>query len=138
MKKIIKDAFHLMVNEIKSIDKYALDEDKFYGYVWSESFSKLFFSKKEFTFIDVIKGMFPLGLTEYLSSKVKMNLKDRNTISVLFLDFIYDETKLIWYERRERQIEKEKRYGINRDRKFSKNKNRNERIVDRRCVFIIV
>ncbi|CAB5384533.1 unnamed protein product [Rhizophagus irregularis] len=132
MKKIIKDAFDLMVNEIKSIDKYTLDEGNFYDYVWNETFSKLFYSKTQFTFIDIIKGIFPLGLTEYLTLKVKMNLKDRNTISVLFLDFIYDETKLIWYERCNRQIEKEKKLRINRKRKFMRNKSINGRLEDRR------
>ncbi|RGB42324.1 hypothetical protein C1646_751082 [Rhizophagus diaphanus] len=104
MKKIIKNAFDLMVNEIKNLDKYELDEDRFYNYIWSETFSKLFYSKTKITFIDIVKGIFLLSLTEYLSTKVKMNSKDRNIISVLFLDFIYDKTKLIWYDRCSRQI----------------------------------
>lgn len=49
---------------------------------------------------------------------VKMNVKDKIKVSTSFLNFCYDETKLIWNERCELQIRKEKRLMINKKMKF--------------------
>ncbi|CAB4437387.1 unnamed protein product [Rhizophagus irregularis] len=71
-------------------------------------FGKLLVDDSDLTFIDIIKGIFPLDLSDYLSKTVKMSKNDRIKVSKLFLNFIYDETKLIWNERCELQNKKKK------------------------------
>ncbi|CAB4440968.1 unnamed protein product [Rhizophagus irregularis] len=70
------------------------------------------------TFIDIIKGIFPLDITRFLiNNKVKAD--DRIALSVLFLDYVYDETFKIWEDRCEVQIKKEKAFQISKAKKKS-------------------
>ncbi|PKY48233.1 hypothetical protein RhiirA4_463776 [Rhizophagus irregularis] len=52
-----------------------------------------------------------------------MNLDDRITLSVSFLNYIYDETKIILNKRCELQIKKEKSLKINKKKKLNAQNN---------------
>ncbi|PKY56330.1 hypothetical protein RhiirA4_476562 [Rhizophagus irregularis] len=107
--------------KIKSYEKYNLEESSVFIFLKEEKYFRLLVDNINLTFIDIIKGIFPLSLSEFLRQKIKMNDKDRIEVSINFLNFIYDETKLIWKERCERQINKEKRLKISRKKKMITN-----------------
>lgn len=121
LKDISKKAAVSLLEKINNYEEYDLKESKFFEFLDKEKFLHLIFDECKLTLRDIIKGIFPLSLSEFLKRKVKMNDKDRLKVSTDFLDFIYDETKLIWEERCERQIEKEKRLKINKRKKLSAN-----------------
>ncbi|PKC05360.1 hypothetical protein RhiirA5_421012 [Rhizophagus irregularis] len=79
-----------LLNEIVKLEKYSVDET----------------------------GLKNYSTTKLLEDLVKMNVKDKIKVSTSFLNFCYDETKLIWNERCELQIRKEKRLMINKKMKF--------------------
>lgn len=112
IKEIIKKAQDLLLNDITKLEKYNVDNNSFKKLFIDDNFGSLIKDEKDLTFIDIIKGIFPLKLSDYLSKTVKMSLTDRITVSVSFLNYIYDETKLIWNERCDLQIRKEKRLRI--------------------------
>ncbi|PKY60957.1 hypothetical protein RhiirA4_485320 [Rhizophagus irregularis] len=121
VKEILQRAIELLVNEIRKLSKYEINFDDIKNVFNNNHFGKLVIDNDNLTFIDIIKGIFPLELSDFLSEKIKMIKEDRIKVSVLFLDFIYDETKLIWNDRCEMQIKKEKRLKINKDKKLKAN-----------------
>ncbi|RGB34449.1 hypothetical protein C1646_668507 [Rhizophagus diaphanus] len=117
VKKIINNAIVFLYSKIKSFDKYEVTLDDLKGLFENNSFGKLKVDNVELTFIDMIKGILPLKIVEYLTKEVKMNIKDVNQSCVIFLDYVYDETALIWKERCETQIQKEKKFKISKKKK---------------------
>src|SRR4051794_4392131 len=74
------------------------------------------------TFIDIIKGIIPLILTEKINNWTKNKEMTRLIISI-FMDFVYtDICKYIWFPRNEQQLLDEKNAGI--DKKEKKRVNR--------------
>jgi hypothetical protein len=110
---------YFLIEKIKSYEKYNLEDTSVFIFLKEEKYFRLLVDNINLTFIDIIKG---LSLSEFLrQQKIKMNDKDRIEVSISFLNFIYDETKLIWKERCERQINKEKRLKISRKKKMITN-----------------
>ncbi|PKY51112.1 hypothetical protein RhiirA4_467958 [Rhizophagus irregularis] len=112
LKKLLKKRFN-------DLEKYKIDKSNCCRLIDNESFRKLFASKIDLTFIDIIKGIFPLKLSNFLKDEIKMNNEDRIKISIAFLDFIYDETKIIWKEHCDLQIAEEKMLKINKKKKLN-------------------
>lgn len=48
-----------------------------------------------------------------------MNIVDKTKVATSFLNYIYDETKIIWNERCELQTIKEKKLKINKKKKLN-------------------
>lgn len=115
-----------MFDEILKLDKYNFDESKFFSFCNNEDFGELKSDDKNFSFIDLIKGIFPMGLSDFLKDELKMNLKDRIQISTAYLasylNFIYDETKIIWNKRCDIQIKKEKLMKVSKKDKLNAKK----------------
>jgi hypothetical protein len=79
-------------------------------------------SDTQLTFIDVIKGVVPLTLTQKINGWTK-NKEMTQLIISIFMDYIYAEVcKHIWFPRCEQQILDEKNGGI--DKKEKKKINR--------------
>lgn len=117
IREIIDKALRFLVIEIKNLERYEIDLDDVKELFNNNNFGKLIIDNDDLTFIDIIKGIFPIKISDYLIEKIRMIKEDRIKVSLMFLNFIYNETKLIWDKRCELQISKEKRLNI-----ISKNK----------------
>jgi hypothetical protein len=110
MKLIIKSSINFLVEQIRSYDKYDVQQNLIEKLFENESFGKLKVDKDALTFIDIIKGIFPLKLFDLLLNQLKMKKEDLYQVSVNFLDNVYDLTSMIWKERCDTQLQKEKKF----------------------------
>ncbi|CAG8675022.1 20845_t:CDS:2, partial [Rhizophagus irregularis] len=114
---IIKNAYEFFFNEILKLN-YVIIKEELFQLFREETYGLLREDVNNLTFIDIIKGIFPLDITRFLiNNKVKAD--DRIALSVLFLDYVYDETFKIWEDRCEVQIKKEKAFQISEAKKKS-------------------
>ncbi|CAB4441046.1 unnamed protein product [Rhizophagus irregularis] len=117
MMSIIKNAYEFFFNEILKLN-YVIIKEELFQLFREETYGLLREDMNNLTFIDIIKGIFPLDITRFLiNNKVKAD--DRIALSVLFLDYVYDETFKIWEDRCEVQIKKEKAFQISKAKKKS-------------------
>ncbi|GBC19470.2 kinase-like domain-containing protein [Rhizophagus irregularis DAOM 181602=DAOM 197198] len=117
MMSIIKNAYEFFFNEILKLN-YVIIKEELFQLFREETYGLLREDVNNLTFIDIIKGIFPLDITRFLiNNKVKAD--DRIALSVLFLDYVYDETFKIWEDRCEVQIKKEKAFQISEAKKKS-------------------
>ncbi|PKY33899.1 hypothetical protein RhiirB3_453187 [Rhizophagus irregularis] len=58
--KIIKKAQDLLLNDITKLEKYNVDNNSFKKLFIDDNFGSLIKDEKDLTFIDIIKGIFPL------------------------------------------------------------------------------
>jgi hypothetical protein len=74
---------------------------------------------EEFTFIDMVKGIFPLSLYNLILFFIGTGKKEKaRNIGINLLNFIFDETnKKIWLKRCENMKKLEKTLGISRSDK---------------------
>ncbi|GET53504.1 hypothetical protein RhiirA5_421178 [Rhizophagus irregularis] len=69
-------------NEIINLEKYNCDVKKLENLFNNEKFGKLLVDESNLTFTDLIKGIFPLKLSEFISSEFKMNIEDKVKVAI--------------------------------------------------------
>ncbi|CAB5387797.1 unnamed protein product [Rhizophagus irregularis] len=118
MMLIIKNSFEFLFKEISDLNCYEIKKEEFLKFFQEKTYCILSEDTDNLTFIDVIKGLFPLDITKFLID-IKINKDHRMALSVSFLEYVYDETFKIWEDRCEVEIKKEKAFRINRAKKMS-------------------
>ncbi|GBC20729.2 hypothetical protein GLOIN_2v1479662 [Rhizophagus irregularis DAOM 181602=DAOM 197198] len=118
MMLITKNSFEFLFKEISDLNCYEIKKEEFLKFFQEKTYCILSEDTDNLTFIDVIKGLFPLDITKFLID-IKINKDHRMALSVSFLEYVYDETFKIWEDRCEVEIKKEKAFRINRAKKMS-------------------
>src|SRR3954468_16419200 len=112
-----KKALIQLVKEYTKGNKLFSFADLVHPTLWSISYSS-----KDFTFIDVIKGIVPAFLFKQIHKYINNSLLTQQILSI-FLNRIYlDIMHLIWKPRCDEVIRLEKLYHIDKNKKNRKNK----------------
>lgn len=82
LKDIIGKSIKFLANEIINLEKYNCDVKKLENLFNNEKFGKLLVDESNLTFTDLIKGIFPLKLSEFISSEFKMNIEDKVKVAI--------------------------------------------------------
>ena len=88
----------------------------------NESIWKINSNEDEFNFIDLIKGVAPLSLTNIINNSSKNKIITQNIISVFLNNIFLDIEQFIWSPRCDQFILEEEHAGINKKEKRKKKK----------------
>uniref|UniRef100_U9TF46 Uncharacterized protein n=1 Tax=Rhizophagus irregularis (strain DAOM 181602 / DAOM 197198 / MUCL 43194) TaxID=747089 RepID=U9TF46_RHIID len=69
VKQIIEKSFLYLFEEISKFEKYKINKSDIFLLYSNEKFGRLIFDESNITFIDMIKGIFPLKLSDFLKIK---------------------------------------------------------------------
>ncbi|RGB30950.1 hypothetical protein C1646_764655 [Rhizophagus diaphanus] len=116
---VIKNSFEFFIKEISRLERYAIKKEELFQLFQGKTYVLLSENIDNLTFIDIIKGIFPLDLTKFLIDN-KVNKDVRIALGVSFLDYVYDETFKVWEDRCEIENKKENAFGITKAKKKSK------------------
>ncbi|CAG8754744.1 12918_t:CDS:2, partial [Rhizophagus irregularis] len=113
------------IEKIKEYDLYIFDETKIIDLFINESFGEVKVNDNKLTFVDIIKGLFPKLLADFLRQEIKMTKAHIFETGVKFLDFVFKSTHKIWLDRCDLQKDKERSLGVTKEDKkhYSYNKN---------------
>ncbi|CAB4376334.1 unnamed protein product [Rhizophagus irregularis] len=125
MRNIIYYSIICLIEKIKEYDIYTFDEAKIIDLFINESFGKVKVNNNKLTFVDIIKGLFPKLLADFLRQEIKMTKVHLFETGVKFLNFVFDSTHKIWIDRCDLQKDKEKSLGVTKENKkhYSYDKN---------------
>ncbi|PKK58800.1 hypothetical protein RhiirC2_795744 [Rhizophagus irregularis] len=125
MQNIIYYSIICLIENIKEYDIYTFDEAKLIDLFINKSFGEVKVNNNKLTFIDIIKGLFPKLLADFLRQEIKMTKAHIFETRVKFLDFVFESTHKIWVDRCELQNDKERSLGITKEDKkhYSYDKN---------------
>ncbi|PKY62426.1 hypothetical protein RhiirA4_488871, partial [Rhizophagus irregularis] len=109
----------------RQYEKYTVDEAKLIDLFINESFGEIKVNDNKLTFVDIIKGLFPKILADFLRQEIKMTKTHIFETGVKFLDFVFESTHKIWIDRCDLQKDKERSLGVTKDDKklYSYDKN---------------
>ncbi|CAB4445622.1 unnamed protein product [Rhizophagus irregularis] len=96
MRNIIYYSIICLIEKIKAYEKYTIDEAKIIDLFINESFGEIKVNNNKLTFVDIIKGLFPKILADFLRQEIKMTKAHILETGVKFLDFIFESTHKIW------------------------------------------
>ncbi|GET54035.1 hypothetical protein GLOIN_2v1846731 [Rhizophagus irregularis DAOM 181602=DAOM 197198] len=108
MRNIIYYSIICLIEKIKEYDIYTFNETKIIDLFINESFGEVKVDNNKLTFVDIIKGLFPKLLADFLRQEIKMTKVHIFETGVKFLDFVFDSTHKIWVDRCDLQKDKEK------------------------------
>ncbi|CAB5374662.1 unnamed protein product [Rhizophagus irregularis] len=125
MRNIIYYSIICLIEKIKEYDIYTFDEAKIIDLFINESFGEVKVNNNKLTFVDIIKGLFPKLLADFLRQEIKMTKVHIFETGVKFLDFVFDSTHKIWVDRCDLQKDKEISLGVTKEDKkhYSYDKN---------------
>ncbi|GBC34051.2 hypothetical protein GLOIN_2v1846731 [Rhizophagus irregularis DAOM 181602=DAOM 197198] len=125
MRNIIYYSIICLIEKIKEYDIYTFDETKIIDLFINESFGEVKVNNNKLTFVDIIKGLFPKLLADFLRQEIKMTKVHIFETGVKFLDFVFDSTHKIWVDRCDLQKDKEISLGVTKEDKkhYSYDKN---------------
>ncbi|CAB4408101.1 unnamed protein product [Rhizophagus irregularis] len=125
MRNIIYYSIICLIEKIKEYEKYTVDEAKLIDLFINESFGEIKVNDNKLTFVDIIKGLFPKILADFLRQEIKMTKTHIFETGVKFLDFVFESTHKIWIDRCDLQKDKERSLGVTKDDKklYSYDKN---------------
>ncbi|CAB5197479.1 unnamed protein product [Rhizophagus irregularis] len=125
MRNIIYHSIICLIEKIKEYDIYTFDEAKIIDLFINESFGEVKVNNNKLTFVNIVKGLFPKFLADFLRQEIKMTKAHIFETGVKFLDFIFESTHKIWIDRCDLQKDKKRSLGITKEDKkhYSYDKN---------------